>query len=365
MYSTVRIRSVFRFLFLTIFLLTDFLSSVLFFDRIGSIILLLMALDLMMQTYVSGIRRSLLTLISWSLCFLVVSSFFWPTFYTVYAYVGLLVPIWIITFFHKADLYKFLLGFLSLQVLLCLWEYTTQQYIYEGLASRLGSEVILSFREVSGNVIRAKGTFIGPLALSNFALGASFLYFKKNNILLLSIILSLLSNSRLALVVLLLLFLVLNFSIKKVFRIIFVGTVLTIGALSFLDSNGLLRILEVGNLSANNHVMRLYFMNSGLQHFFNYDIIHQIFGSSGSLLLAIGNNAENGWITLLCEFGVLGFLLYIIPWVFAMSRANSGGRTALLLLFLVMVSQTFYLSLIGPLVYWLPILKYDDNKENT
>ena len=101
-------------------------------------------------------------------------------------------------------------------------------------------------------------------------------------------------------------------------------------------------------------------MTSAVLLFSDYSLFEMLFGNSGALLAKVGNNAESGWLTLLVENGVIGLLFYLGFWIKALLRSirlklNNGS--SLIILFIIMASQTYYLSVIGPFLFWIPVLK--------
>lgn len=338
----------------------DFLTTLLGSDLIIYIVLFIVTVDLFSFIVRRSFPKLLLVLIlAYTLALLSIP--FWATTYTLFAYLGLVVPFWIYYRIGLTQVSYWFLLILFANLVLGAYEYFSKSYVYEGNASRLGETVELSFREISGNVMRAKGLFLGPLTLSNFALGLAFVFYDRKEFVVGSILIAILSNSRLALIVSGLLLLLNTKNLKNIVHIVVLSSIIVATMHGVVDDAGIERIMEVSNLNSNNHVARFFYMFSGLQHWWNYNVLHKLLGNSGSLLLSVGNNAENGWITLLCEFGILGFIFYLFLPVKLLlnffSKTKIKRASIVLLLVLVMSAQTYYLSLIGPLVFWLPLIR--------
>lgn len=368
MHSSIRIWGVTRLLILTGYLASDYLSVRFGLPQLGVVLFFLMALDLFVCATRIGLNPFVLKVLLTSLILAITSVLFWETTYTVFAYVGIVLPAWIFTVFKTKRFETFSKYFLLVQLVICSFEYVNQSYLFEGVAERLGNEVELSFREISGNVLRAKGTFIGPLTLTNFALGCVLIFPRNLTIVLTSLILALLSNSRLSFVLIVVLLIWYHTKDQRSRALVSLGAMIVAGLMFMLiDASGYDRFLRVFDFNSSNHLARLSYMKQGLSHFNSYPILSRIFGNNGSLLKAVGNNAESGWITLLCEFGLIGFSFYVMCSLAAFRRARRRGRLLVIgFLFAVMVAQTFYLSFIGPLVFWYPIFQmYEDSSKST
>lgn len=367
MHSSIRIWGVARFLILSGYLASDYLSVRFGLPLLGLSLFLLMALDLLVFTVRIGLNSfvSRVLLTSWVLT--VASVFFWESTYTVFAYLGIVLPAWVFSVMQTKRFETFSTVFLLAQLFICSFEYISQSYLFEGVANRLGNEVELSFREISGNVLRAKGTFIGPLTLSNYALGSVLIFPRNRIIVLVGLMLALLSNSRLSFLLMGVILLWYHTKDSRSRLVVALGA-MTVAWLTFtvIDASGFERLIRVFDLSSDNHSARFGYMLEGLGHFSNYPIWSMLVGNSGSLLKAIGNNAESGWITLLCEFGLIGFAFFWGCMLAALRRARRRGLILVFAsLFAVMSAQTFYLSFIGPLVFWYPIFQLYENSSKS
>ena len=350
----------FRLSILFIFFLTDYLKFGLGINHTANICLILMLLDVF-NTSVNRKQINVNLILPLILPLIFLFSFsilMWDSYYTVYSYIGLIPVIWILTSIKFHNLKMFFKFFLFINLLIAFYEYINQTFIYESIAERNGDFFELSYDEISGNVIRAKALFPGPLTLANLALGAAFLFPRDKILLVIAILLCFLSNARLGLLCTSIIYL--NYHLRLNFTSIFLVTVIIYILTYVIDNTGLLRILDVFNVNANNHISRIYFMKSALELFVEYDFVHMLFGNSGQLLARVGNNAESGWLTLLVENGLLGLAFYLYYILVAIKKTvflKDSNSLIIILLFFVMSVQTYYLSILGPIVYWLPVLK--------
>lgn len=313
-----------------------------------------MLMDLALSKTKFEIKEILLII---SITFLITFSlFYWDSMYTIYSYFGLIPVFWIIKKIPLDQLRKFFLKIILLNLFIAFYEYMSQTYLYEAIAERNGEEFKLTYNELSGNVIRAKGIFPGPLTLANFALGATLIFPKDKYIPILSIFICLLANARLGLLCALIIYL--SNSAKFSFKLL--TTIFICFGLYYyvLDDSGVNRIFDVFNPNSGNNSARLYYMQSSITLYLDYPPQNLLFGNSGALLKKVGNNAESGWLTLLTENGLFGLAIYLIYFFNSLKTkiVNKTSWLNLAILFLVMSIQTFYLSLLGPLWFWLPVL---------
>jgi len=114
---------------------------------------------------------------------------------------------------------------------------------------------------------------------------------------------------------------------------------------------------ESGSQSA-----RIDFWLSGLNLFFNYSLPYLFFGDNGLFYELYDNNPESGWICLLTDNGIVGFLFYLIPLVYCFFRFLGQKEYFLTLIVLVFAAFnfaiTFHLSGTGNLMYWLIMFEF-------
>ena len=340
---------------------TDIIKHFTGIEFLSTIIILFILIDLFTNFSNFYVREIYLIFTVILLTFISINV--WDSTYTIYSYIGIIPVIWLLKTIPLIKIRKFLILILICNFIIAFYEYFFQTYIYEALASRNGEEILLSYREISGNVIRSKGIFAGPLSLANFALGITLIFRKDKYIFILSLLICLMCNARLGILCLAFIYFLdyWKFNFKKIFSLFFIAYFLYLIAIYILDTSGLLRIINVFDVQSNNHTMRLYFMTSAVSLFSDYSLFEMLFGNSGALLAKVGNNAESGWLTLLVENGVIGLLFYLGFWIYAFLKSIrlklDSELSSLIILFVIMVSQTYYLSVIGPFLFWVPILK--------
>ncbi len=298
-----------------------------------------------------------------SLIIYLISSFFWLVKLDINIYLSSITAILVInnySFFLKA--LKFLI-FVAL--LLSAYEFFNREYLFVVSRETVWGLRSLDERMFGGHlgIFRAKVFFEGPLALSQFAIGLSFLF--RNNIkyLLLIFLIAVFANGRLGMIVT---FLVIIFYFLKrynVLKLLFStkGILITIGVIGlsvfsvliFMDESSFNRLLEAFNTSNDGNSARMDYWYNGIITWLNYDIGHMIFGNNGYFASIYNNNTENGWITLLVNNGIIGFLYYFIPILCLMLIKRGVEFLYLLLLFFCMFVQTFHLGASANLFYWL------------
>lgn len=349
---------------MALFFLSDFFEYGLEIQNLGIACILFMLMDMFMDTVSKKIRftkqeQGLILLV---VCILFISFIVWDSTYTIYSYVAIIPVFWV---FKKIPINKLEVFFkiaLMINLILAGYEYFTETYLYE--AKSQAAHIELTYREISGNVKRAKGLFPGPLTLSNFAMAAALIFPRNKMILFLGLMISFLANARLSILVILIIYTVFNFRLNFKSLSLFLFFYLFIN--SIIDESGIDRLFSVFDVKSNNNEARLFYMSSAIELFLDYPLVNLIFGNSGKLLSLTGNNAESGWLTLLVENGLVGFALYfgfLIKLIFNKINLGILSKVPLIILFFVMNVQTFYLSLLGPLWFWLPII-YHKNFQN-
>lgn len=73
------------------------------------------------------------------------------------------------------------------------------------------------------------------------------------------------------------------------------------------------RILSSFNFDSSNHLERFYFWNSYFNGLNDYTLFEWIFGKGTYLNHLIGNGAENTYLMIISQIGIIGLLLFIIP----------------------------------------------------
>ncbi|AUS05217.1 O-antigen ligase family protein [Pseudotamlana carrageenivorans] len=301
-----------------------------------------------------------------------ISVFFWLSLGEINVYFTLITTTIVLSCGVKF-LKKALLGLVLIILVLAIYEFFTKTYVFAVYRDTQWGIKALDPTFYGGNwgLFRAKALFEGPLALAQFAIGLALLYRKNLKILVLSIVLAMLSNGRLAMIVcaLALIFsltekynIIKFFLSKKGLIIVFFILMGCVFALNyFVTGASLERLKGALDFSDPSNQGRFYYWTEGISMYFDYNLVHLLFGNSGYFRSVIGNSAENGWLMLLLDNGLFGFLFYFLPPVYITYlslRFKTGHYMFVGLIFICMMIQTFHLGALASLFYWLIIYFY-------
>lgn len=307
-----------------------------------------------------------------SIPFLVVSLPFWMSTYSINSYIGLIVAFFVFSFNQNTHyFYKLLKITIYLVLIIAIYEYIIKDYIYVEEVIINDKKWLMDAHLFGGKdkVFRAKAIFPGPLTLAQFATGVAFIFHKNTRILLLMFILCFLANARLGLLivggVLFVKYLpkILSLKINKYFFVgLFVIIIAAIVVFSYyIDEQTLNRLLATFDVENKGNSKRIDYWMNGINEWWNYDLTHKALGNNGYFRSIYDNNAENGWITLLLENGILGFLYYALPLGIMAILSIIKKSTHVLLILLIAFSmfvQTYYLGGSTNLLYWFTIFLY-------
>jgi len=309
--------------------------------------------------------------LSSSLLLYLISSFFWLVKLDVNIYLSTITALIIIsnyTFFIKV-----MSWFIFITFLLAAFEFFTKEYLF--IVFR---DTVFGYRPLDeiffggySKVFRAKVYFEGPLALSQFAIGAALLYRKNLKILILILLIAVFANGRLGIVVcgfILALYFINKYNLisiikkPKVFSILLV--ILVFGFIllpSFIDQASLDRLNDAFNVSNHGNSTRIQYWINGFNMLLETDLVHLIFGNNGYYESIYHNSTENGWLALLVNNGLIGFSYYFIPIILIIINSLKKNKTNLLymmtLLFCMFI-QTFHLGASANLFYWLILYSF-------
>lgn len=316
--------------------------------------------------------------LSVSLLLYLISSFFWLVKLDINIYLSTITAIIVISDYDY--FLKIMSWFITLTFFLAVYEFLTKEYLF--VVSR---DTIFGHRPLDeaffggvANIFRAKVYFEGPLALSQFAIGAALLFRKNLKILILITLIAVFANGRLGMVVcgfILALYFIDKYSLLSLIRkpkivlilmIVGVSTLLILPSL--LDQASLDRLKEAFNTSNQGNLDRIQFWIYGFNMLLQTDIIHFIFGNNGYYESIYLNNTENGWLSLLVNNGLIGFLYYFIPVILMIINAIKNNKINLLyiiVLLFCMFVQTFHLGASANLFYWLIIYSFLHEKHSS
>ena len=153
----------------------------------------------------------------------------------------------------------------------------------------------------------------------------------------------------------------------KVLAILLVVLVFVILLLpNFIDQASLDRLKEAFNTSNQSNSDRIQYWIYAFNMLFKTDFIHLVFGNNGYYESVYNNSTENGWLSLLVNNGLIGFLYYFIPVVLILINNKINLIYMMVLLFCMFV-QTFHLGASANLFYWLIIYSflYEKRIENS
>ncbi|MEG0796743.1 MAG: O-antigen ligase family protein [Odoribacter sp.] len=293
-----------------------------------------------------------------SIILLAISLPFWSGTHNMYSYYGIVVAflVYMIDFKYANKLIIYLV---YLTLILSGYEFFTHHYLFFNELN--GIEFNEQIFGGSIGVFRAKGLLYGPTILGMFVAGAYLLNYKKIDVLLIAIVASFFANARLGIVLLLVplcLFVLKKENRKYILLVIIVFAIIIIYSLNNA-SIAIDRLISVGDEGSQD--ARIYYWTQGIIQYMNYPLKNLIFGNNGLYYAINENNPESGWICLLTDNGIVGFLFYFIPLIYCLSKFIRNRNFTLIVITLLFITFnfaiTFYLSGTGNLLYWLIMFK--------
>ena len=362
-------------LIITGFTLHFLIEGISGFTQTRNVILILALLTYLSKLLLSStliIQKEIFIYVLFVFPITIFSIGFWYSLAEINVYITLFIALVMITcdfeFFKKTTI---VLTYIIL--LLVLYEFFTKTYVFVVHRNTEWGYKSLDpvFFGGLSKVFRAKGLFEGPLALTQFAIGIAFLFRDKLKIILIAILLAILANGRLGIVIcssILGLYFINKYGLirffisKKGLRILLGVFILffTFGHY-FINEKTIERLNKILSTEDTGNSARLYYWGKAVELFREYNIFHKIFGNSGYYRAMIGNSAENGWLMLLLNNGIMGFLYYIIPLIIISWMSFKLKKIYyyhMFLLFICMFIQTFHLGALASLFYWIIIYSF-------
>jgi len=323
------------------------------------------------------IQKQLFVYLCSSLLIYLISFPFWLVKFDINIYLSTITAILII---NKYKFFKKVMTiFIFLTFFFAAYEFFTKEYLFVVLRDTFFGFRPLDEKFFGGHsgIFRAKVYFEGPLALSQFTIGAALLFRDKINILYIILLISIFANGRLAIVVcavITILYYIKTYNLMSIFLkpknvlFIFIGfTGFSLAAFNLLDETSIDRLMAAFNTSYKGNAERINFWIKGFNMWIESDVLHFIFGNNGTFESVYKNNSENGWLTLLLNNGILGFSYYFIPLILIIINSIKKQPTDLIYVFLLilcMFVQTFHLGASANLFYWLIIYSFIANHNN-
>jgi hypothetical protein len=229
------------------------------------------------------------------------------------------------------------------QFLLVLYESVSGSYIYEyvksGVVSKNEFDMSNLNKQFEDTGFRPKGLFSGTLVATSFIIYMSFIFRNSLVWLFFTLLLSILTNGRWAVLMVFITFLVhifLNYNIvlynrrlpwiaKISFVLIFAISTLSILAM-FVPEVVLENFIEGFSFTSKANAGRIYAYAQASLVYLDYDLIGKLFGSVNNVVLDFWGReiaSESGLISMFLDIGILGFLLYFYFSRLVWKRQNS------------------------------------------
>ena len=290
----------------------------------------------------------------------------WKSWHNAYSYLG--IPVAFLVYhtdfaYTKKKIYQLLI----LAFILACYEFLSQRYLFVNTIIKNGEIITYDLKTAGGAnaVLRVKAYFYGCLSLGLFALGVAFLYSKRIWILLLCLLTALMAGTRSALLCMLPMILLQDSSKKRISTYLVIGLTM-MGVSLFVmqySPSSWDRIIGVFELT-DGHSNRFLMWKTGWQQFLSESGIHMLLCNNGAYFLNYNNNPESGWICLLTDNGIVGFLIYFLPIAYLGFRFFMQRQLYLLFVLGLFTGinfgVTFHLSGTGNLVYWLCVFNFHE-----
>lgn len=332
--------------------------------------LLFLGLSIFEIKQVFAMPKSTNIIVLSAILLLILSFPFWDSGYNAYSYIGIVIAYIGFSVAGK-QIIELLKYILILSVILAIYEYLSNAYLFESHFTNVATNESVTIDEKysagSYGVFRSKSIFYGPLSFGVFLIGMATLFPQKMWVLILGMLGAFVANSRLAEVVISLFLLRYLIKYSGNNRKYIVGFVI-LGLLIFSTVNidfenisvSLERTMDVFSFSDSSNSARMYYWQSAVSLFSDYGVSNLLLGNSGKFNMSFGNSTESGWLSLLVDNGIIGFLFYLIVLirVYILNRNNKEIQFSIIIIAFVMLVITYHLSATSNFILWFTIFTF-------
>ena len=226
---------------------------------------------------------------------------------------------------------------INVQTIAIAYEFFTQDYIYDTVSVGLNVEQVRTINIASYGDVghRPKGLFSGPLEATSFYILCGIIFYRRIDVLLILLIISALSNGRLAILVCLSILIIFHvfkaISIKQL--LVFLLSMLVITVLYTLQSNEVIHNwLSTISLDSPSNIGRVIWYSTGVSEIGQFNFYEALVGKGSYFQDKYQHSAESGVLNQVLIHGIpWTVFLMVLLFYKALNRS-----TALLFLILVL-----------------------------
>lgn len=311
----------------------------------------------------------ILFLLFWYLLSMMVrQQFYEPNFY--------IAPIAALAIIHTDEklLYRYILGFLFIQLGLEIFETITESFLYYPQI-KFDADLIIDEKITGGasGDFRAKGLLEGPITVGATCILISTIYHRRFLIIFLCLLCSLLASARLGILMTggLCVFyfysrIAYNVEFKvRIFLILFLLFVV-FGMIFFsLDQiysseSGLGMAL---NTDSPRNIARIYYWTMGVLEIRDFSVFELIFGKPGYFRPIYENSPESAWFNMILEAGCITLVVYLYS-LFRTLKADIRFLIPQLIVFLSGVIVVLCASISTCVLFWIMCYTFQKQKKN-
>lgn len=312
----------------------------------------------------------ILFLLFWYLLSMMVrQQFYEPNFY--------IAPIAALAVIHTDEklLYRYILGFLFIQLGLEIVETVTESFLYYPHI-KFDADLIIN-EKVSGGkagVFRAKGFLEGATTVGAICILLSAIYHRRLLIILLSLLCCVLASARLGILVsgglgLFYFYSRIAYTFKYKVRIFFVLFFLfVVSGIIFFSMDQILsndsRMGMAINIDSPQNIARIYYWIMGALEISNYSAFDLSFGKPGYFRLIYGNGPESAWFNMILEAGLVTLGVYLYS-LFRTLKADIRFLIPQLIVFLSGAIVILWASISTCVLFWIICHAFQKQKKHT
>ena len=337
-------------------------------NNFGQYILIILAIFISVLAFrEQKININILALLFATLIFLTIGlislSTLWFSPYPIFAYLGPLIAL-LLVWTSRDTVIKVVKVGVYISIPIAIYEVFAHHYLFLVTKDIDGLIVTMDENVLSGiyTFLRAKTFFPGPLAYGQFLIISALILFPKHKTVLVCLIGALLSGSRLAIIAIFIIYIA-SLLVNKKYGAIGLGFMLCIVIAVIMSILNVVsgqnvggeyigRLFNAFNFDNEGNYARLGYWSMGLQLYSNYDLVHQLLGNGGYMQHINGNSAENGYINLLVESGIVGLLFYLCGLFVLLNDLKFKAMLGFIVINIAMMVQVFYMGRVINILLW-------------